>query len=62
MAAERAIVASAVDGLDELVEHGRTGFFVPPDDPPALAEALDQLARNPGLCRQFGRLRPFAGV
>ena len=27
MAAERAIVASAVDGLDELVEHNRTGVL-----------------------------------
>jgi glycosyltransferase involved in cell wall biosynthesis len=55
MAAERAIVASAVDGLDELVEHSRTGLLVPPDNPPALAEALDELARSPGLCDQFGR-------
>ena len=55
MAAGRAIVASAVDGLDELVQHGRTGFLVPPEDPLALAEALDELARSPGLCHQFGR-------
>jgi glycosyltransferase involved in cell wall biosynthesis len=55
MAAERAIVGSTVDGLDELVEHGGTGFLVPPENPLALAQALDELARNPGLCRQFGR-------
>jgi glycosyltransferase involved in cell wall biosynthesis len=54
MAAGRAIVASAVDGLDELVEHGRNGFLVPPEDPLALAQALDELARSPDLCRQFG--------
>ena len=54
MAAGRALVASAVDGLDELVEHGRTGLLVPPDDPLALAEALDALARDPGVSRQFG--------
>ena len=54
MAAGRAVVASAVDGLDELVEHGRTGFLVPPGDPLALAEALDALARDPRVAREFG--------
>jgi glycosyltransferase involved in cell wall biosynthesis len=55
MAAGRAIVGSAVDGLDELVDHGRTGLLVPPGDAPALAGALDELALSPGLCLQFGR-------
>jgi len=54
MAAGRALVASAVDGLNELVEDGRTGFLVPPDDPRALAAALDELARRPGLCSKYG--------
>jgi glycosyltransferase involved in cell wall biosynthesis len=54
MAAGRAVVASAVDGLDELVVHGRTGFLVPPEDPRALAQALDELARSRDLCREFG--------
>ena len=44
-----------MDGLDELVQHGRTGLLVPPGDPRALAEALDELAASPGLCQQFGR-------
>jgi glycosyltransferase involved in cell wall biosynthesis len=54
MAAGRAVVASAVDGLDELVVHGRTGFLVPPEDPRALAQALDELAHSRDLCREFG--------
>jgi glycosyltransferase involved in cell wall biosynthesis len=55
MAAGRPVVASAVDGLEEIVEHGRTGLLVPPDDPPALAAALDLLAAEPGHCAEMGR-------
>jgi glycosyltransferase involved in cell wall biosynthesis len=40
------VVASAVDGLDEMVEHGESGLLVPPDDPRALAAALDELAER----------------
>lgn len=34
------LVATAVGGIPELVEDGRTGILVPPDDPRALATAL----------------------
>jgi rhamnosyl/mannosyltransferase len=34
--------------------HGRTGFVVPPADPPALARALNVLLANPDLRRRFG--------
>ena len=36
----RPVVATAVDGTPEIVDHGHTGRLVPPGDPPALAEAL----------------------
>ena len=36
MARGRAVVASDVGGLRDLVEHERTGLLVPPQDPPAL--------------------------
>jgi D-inositol-3-phosphate glycosyltransferase len=36
----RPVVASAVGGLTEQVVDGKTGWLVPPADPPALAEAL----------------------
>lgn len=42
----RAVIASAVDALPELVVHGETGLLVPPDDPVALAEVLRKLTRN----------------
>ena len=34
------MIASAVGGLPEVVEHGATGLLVPPEDPDALAEAI----------------------
>jgi starch synthase (maltosyl-transferring) len=52
MAARRAVVATRVEGSEELIEHGRTGWLVPPGDSPALVQALldahsdvDRLAR-----------------
>jgi glycosyltransferase involved in cell wall biosynthesis len=40
MRAGRAVIASRVGGLPEVVEHGHTGWLIPPDDPVALREAL----------------------
>jgi starch synthase len=54
MACETAVVASAVGGIPEVVDHGRTGLLVPPSDPAALAVALNRLIDDPGLARQMG--------
>lgn len=43
MAAGRPIVATAVGGNPELVEHGVHALLVPPDDPASLARAIDRL-------------------
>jgi glycosyltransferase involved in cell wall biosynthesis len=48
------VVASSIGALPEMVEDGRTGFIVPPNDPRALAAALIRLLSDPALCRQFG--------
>lgn len=40
MRAGRAVLASRVGGLCEVVEDGRTGWLVPPEDPSALRRAL----------------------
>jgi glycosyltransferase involved in cell wall biosynthesis len=54
MAAGLPVVGTRVGGIPELVVNGETGFVVEPEDPPALAEALDSLAGNPELRRKLG--------
>jgi starch synthase (maltosyl-transferring) len=55
MAACRAVVATTVEGTDELVVPGETGFLVPPRAPQQLAAALLEAARSPALCQALGR-------
>jgi len=47
MAAARAVVATAVGGVPDVVDDGRTGILVEPDNAEAFAAALGHLARNP---------------
>jgi glycosyltransferase involved in cell wall biosynthesis len=49
MAAGCVVIASNVDGVSELIEHGKTGFLVPPEDPVALAEAITYVLENEEL-------------
>jgi glycosyltransferase involved in cell wall biosynthesis len=46
--ARRPVVAASVGGPAELIEAGRSGWLVPPDDAAALAEAIAQAFGNPG--------------
>ena len=54
MAAGLPVVASAVDGLEEVVVDGKTGFLTPPGDAAALAARLGQLVDDPSLRSAFG--------
>jgi glycosyltransferase involved in cell wall biosynthesis len=54
MAAEKAVVATAVGGIPEAVLDGETGFLVPPRDPTALARAIQTVLSNPSLARRMG--------
>lgn len=53
-ACARPIVASRVGGIGEVVEHGASGLLVPPDDPAALAGAIDTLLGDAALAARLG--------
>ena len=54
MAAGLPVVASAVGGLLDLIEPGRTGMLVPPGDAAALAAMLRELLLLPSMARELG--------
>jgi glycosyltransferase involved in cell wall biosynthesis len=49
------VVATAVSGNPELIEHGRNGLLVAPADPEALAQAVCWMLDNPEQARALGR-------
>jgi glycosyltransferase involved in cell wall biosynthesis len=55
MAAGRAVVASRVGGIPDLVDDGVTGLLVPPGDAAALAGALESLLAAPERAEEMGR-------
>lgn len=54
MSMGRAVIASAVGGLPDIVADGVTGLLVPPGDPGALAEALSSLLLDPAKAEALG--------
>jgi glycosyltransferase involved in cell wall biosynthesis len=48
------VVATRVGGLPEMVDHGRTGFLVPPRDIEGLAKAIVDLMQNDEMREAFG--------
>lgn len=54
MAVGCAPVASAVGGIPEVIEHGRSGLLVSPDDTNALTDAIRRLVTNPVERLQIG--------
>jgi glycosyltransferase involved in cell wall biosynthesis len=47
------VVATAVGGVTELIETGRTGLLVPPRDPAALAEAIERVLIDDALSKRL---------
>ena len=54
MAASRAVVASRVGGIPEIVEDGFEGFLVEPMDVNSLAERCRRLIESPDVARKMG--------
>jgi glycosyltransferase involved in cell wall biosynthesis len=55
MAAGLPVVASAVDGLEEVVVDGETGFLTPPGDAAALAAGIGRLVEDASLRSALGK-------
>lgn len=55
MYARAPVVATATGGIPELISHGEHGLLVPPEDPVALAAALDELLSDPAAARQLAK-------
>jgi len=54
MAAGLPVVASATGGLLDLIENGKTGLLVEPDNAPALAAAIESLVLSPARAATMG--------
>ncbi|MWJ33154.1 MULTISPECIES: glycosyltransferase [Saccharibacillus] len=50
-----ALVGTSVGGVPEQIEHGVNGLLVPPDDPAALADALEQVIGDPAYRYELAR-------
>jgi len=48
------IIATDINGVREQIKNGRTGILVPPGDPQALAEGINQLLKDTFQAQQFG--------
>jgi glycosyltransferase involved in cell wall biosynthesis len=55
MAMGKPVVGSAIGGIPEIIEDGKNGFLVEPNDAGALADALERLLADPELCRRMGQ-------
>ncbi|MBN2014535.1 MAG: glycosyltransferase family 4 protein [Candidatus Altiarchaeota archaeon] len=55
MAAEKAVIASRVGGMENYVEEGETGFLVEPEDISDLANKIIALLEDPNMRERFGR-------
>jgi glycosyltransferase involved in cell wall biosynthesis len=54
MALGRPVVATTAGGLPEVIEHGVSGWLVPPQDPVALAQAIGRMMDDAGLRQRLG--------
>jgi glycosyltransferase involved in cell wall biosynthesis len=55
LAAGLPTIASRVGGIPELIEEGKTGILVPPQDAESLSTSLLCLLENPFFARQIGK-------
>jgi len=54
MAAEKAVIACTGQGIEEIIQHGRNGWLIEPDNLPAMIDATVQLLGNREIRRRVG--------
>ncbi len=54
------VVATDVGAVSDMVQHDRTGLLVPPEDPVALAAALERVLTDPALAARLAEAAPKA--
>jgi glycosyltransferase involved in cell wall biosynthesis len=55
MAMGKAVICSRVEGQHGVIQEGKTGLFVPPEDPRALRSAMESLLKEPAKAEAMGR-------
>jgi len=55
MAMEIPVITTNISGIEELVEDDVSGLLVSPEDPMAIARALERLMTDPGLRERMGK-------
>jgi len=55
MAMEIPVITSNICGIEELVEHNKTGILVPEKNPQAIADAIEKLSKNHTLRVKLGK-------
>jgi glycosyltransferase involved in cell wall biosynthesis len=55
MAMGKAVICSRTQGQIDIIEEGKTGLFVPTNDPRAMREAVEYLWNNPDVAERMGR-------
>lgn len=51
----RAVIATAVGGVPEVIRHGEHGLLIQPGDQRALVHAMETLLNNPSQCKELGQ-------
>jgi glycosyltransferase involved in cell wall biosynthesis len=54
MAAGVPVIATGVDGVNELFTDGQEGYLIPINNPTGIANAVSKLIENPDLCASLG--------
>jgi glycosyltransferase involved in cell wall biosynthesis len=54
LAAGKSIIATSVGGVPEIIDSGRNGLLVPPNDPAALADAIVRIVADRSLASRLG--------